>query len=70
MYIANSTGGLMLQTMLYLANQTSKVAVNSLMDMPPADKIGGKFLESGAIFMEGVSFFVLHNLKIFKWHLG
>lgn len=37
MYIANSTGGLMLQTMLYLANQSSR-AVNTLYDFPPAPK--------------------------------
>ncbi|XP_054729553.1 pancreatic triacylglycerol lipase [Anastrepha obliqua] len=38
MYISNSTGGLMLQTMLYLANQTSRAAVNTLVDLPPAQK--------------------------------
>lgn len=38
MYIqmANSTGALMLQTMLYLANQTS----NSIYDLPPAQANG------------------------------
>ncbi|XP_065362734.1 pancreatic triacylglycerol lipase [Calliphora vicina] len=38
MYVANSTGGLMLQTMLYLANHTSRAAVNTLIDLPPAPK--------------------------------
>ncbi|XP_023167600.2 pancreatic lipase-related protein 2 [Drosophila hydei] len=38
MYVANTTGGLMLQTMLYLANHTSRAAVNTLIDMPPAPK--------------------------------
>ncbi|XP_017479648.1 PREDICTED: pancreatic triacylglycerol lipase-like [Rhagoletis zephyria] len=38
MYISNSTGGLMLQTMLYLANQTSRAAVNTLVDLPPSQK--------------------------------
>lgn len=40
MYVANTTGGLMLQTMLYLANHTSRAAVNTLIDMPPAPKSG------------------------------
>ncbi|XP_020804936.1 pancreatic triacylglycerol lipase [Drosophila serrata] len=38
MYVANTTGGLMLQTMLYLANHTSRAAVNTLVDLPPAPK--------------------------------
>ncbi|XP_064555542.1 pancreatic triacylglycerol lipase [Drosophila montana] len=38
MYVANTTGGLMLQTMLYLANHTSRAAVNTLIDLPPAPK--------------------------------
>ncbi|XP_017022656.1 pancreatic triacylglycerol lipase [Drosophila kikkawai] len=38
MYMANTTGGLMLQTMLYLANHTSRAAVNTLVDLPPAPK--------------------------------
>ncbi|XP_034480931.1 pancreatic lipase-related protein 2 [Drosophila innubila] len=38
MYVANTTGGLMLQTMLYLANHTSRAAVNTLIDLPPAAK--------------------------------
>ncbi|XP_055383035.1 pancreatic triacylglycerol lipase [Condylostylus longicornis] len=37
MYIANSTS-LLLQTMLYLSNQTSKTASNALNDFPPALK--------------------------------
>lgn len=40
MYVANTTGGLMLQTMLYLANHTSRAAVNTLIDLPPAPKSG------------------------------
>lgn len=36
--MANTTGGLMLQTMLYLANHTSRAAVNTLVDLPPAPK--------------------------------
>lgn len=35
MFIANSTGGLMLQTMLYLANQSR---INPIYDFPPAAK--------------------------------
>ncbi|XP_061394239.1 pancreatic triacylglycerol lipase-like [Musca vetustissima] len=38
MYVANSTGGLMLQTMLYLANQTNRAAIDTLIDMPAAAK--------------------------------
>lgn len=50
MYVANSTGGLMLQTMLYLANHTSRAAVNTLIDLPPAPKSGkyqGEWGEKG-----------------------
>ncbi|KAH8275908.1 hypothetical protein KR026_012470 [Drosophila bipectinata] len=38
MYVANTTGGLMLQTMLYLANRTSRATLNTLVDLPPATK--------------------------------
>lgn len=40
MYVANTTGGLMLQTMLYLANRTSRATLNTLVDLPPATKSG------------------------------
>ncbi|XP_013099645.2 pancreatic triacylglycerol lipase [Stomoxys calcitrans] len=38
MYVANSTGGLMLQTMLYLANHTNRAAMDTLIDLPPSTK--------------------------------
>ncbi|XP_039961504.1 pancreatic lipase-related protein 2 [Bactrocera neohumeralis] len=50
MYISNSTGGLMLQTMLYLANQTSRAAVNTLVDLPPAQKSDGNEVKCYGVY--------------------